>query len=104
MSNGISYADFLCMTLNEVNSILEAKIKAREQSINDNLLVAWIQSGLISQAVWGSKEFPQVAPSVKLRDQYVPRTKEEVLADILRFKKEVHNEMTKIVGGVKNGE
>lgn len=106
LSKGLSYHDFLSMTMNEINAFIESNIKSREQHINDMLFIAHTQSALTSQAVWGSKDFPKDPPRIKVDNPFKPKTKEEIIAEILKFQKAVHNEivsMNKIYGSYVGG-
>ena len=111
LSKGLSYHDFLSMTMNEINAFIESNIKSREQHINDMLFIAHTQSALTSQAVWGSKDFPKDPPRIKVDNPFKPRTKEEIIAEILKFQEAVHNEIVSVnkvhstlIGGGVNGK
>lgn len=92
LARGLSYNDFLSMTMNEVNSFIEGNIKGREQVVNDLLFVAYTQSALTSQAIWGLKEFPKEPPKIKIDNPFDPKTKEEIIADIINYQRKVYDE------------
>lgn len=96
LANGLSYGDFLKMTMVEVESFIKGCTAHRELRLNDNLYVAHTQSILISQAVWGSKEFPKSPPKVDLTSKKEPKSKEDYLQALVAFKKAVHNEFSLI--------
>ena len=82
MTNGVSKADFNKLTMFEVEYYCEGMLHKQERAINEELFVAYVQSLLISQAVWGSKNFPSEPPKVDYFDRDKIKTKEESLKEI----------------------
>jgi hypothetical protein len=101
-ANGVSYPDFLSMTPNDLYSVFRGRVKSREQSINDNLVVAHALAQLIPVALLDSKNYPNKPPTVEL-GRSEAKTKEQVIAEILQFAQQQEIEFSKLGGGVRGG-